>query len=353
MILETTTARKKTYNHFIGIDVSKNTLDYAVRKGDKLLFHEQGKNEPEKILDFITRLKGLEGFVLTKCLFCFEHTGFYTNHLLNFLKKIKANVAMVPGLQVKNSLGMMRGKDDKADAKRLAVYAQKNSAELKLWMAKRPVVLELMNLVALRRRLLNVSVVLSTPLKEQTRFVKNSLQKQSVQLCRRTNAAIKDDLTAIDLVIDSLINADENLKKLNQLITSVPSVGPVTAIHVIISTNEFKDINNPKKFACYAGVAPFKVGSGLIEGKARISHLANKNIKALLHVCALNAIRCDQDLKAYFERKTKSEGKPKRVVINAIRCKLILRIFACVNQNRTYAKERKSQYEITAGEPAN
>jgi poly(3-hydroxyalkanoate) synthetase len=65
--------------------------------------------------------------------------------------------------------------------------------------------------------------------------------------------------------------------------------------------------------------------------------MANKNIKTLLHMAALVAIQMKGEMREYYNRKV-SEGKNKMSVLNAIRNNLILRIFACVNQNREYEK---------------
>lgn len=105
---------------------------------------------------------------------------------------------------------------------------------------------------------------------------------------------------------------------------------------MIIATNEFKDISDPKKFACYAGVAPFEHTSGTsIRGKSRVSHKANKPMKTLLHMSALVAVNYNDDLKQYYQRKLQ-ENKNKMSVLNAIRNKLIHRVFACVRENRLY-----------------
>lgn len=119
------------------------------------------------------------------------------------------------------------------------------------------------------------------------------------------------------------------------IITSVQAIGTQTAAQLIIPTNEFKDIRDSKKFACYSGFAPFPKESGLFKGKNRVSPMANKKMKMLLHMAALVAIVHNSDLKTYYERKV-AEGKIKMSVINAVRNKLIHRIFTCVNQNRKY-----------------
>ncbi len=166
-----------------------------------------------------------------------------------------------------------------------------------------------------------------------------SLQKQANQLCKKAIDSIKESLKQTEKVIDQIIASDEELNRLFSLITSVTGIGPVTAVQILISTNEFKDISNPKKFACYSGVAPFVRESGIFRGKGRVSHLANKTMKTLLHMSALSAITSNGELKNYYERKVSEEKKNKMLVINAVRNKLILRIFSCVAQNRKYQKD--------------
>jgi len=343
---DTLTTKPKRYNYFIGIDISRNELDYAVVQDKKLLFHREAKNEPRDIDSFLLELKSLPKFAVSKAVFCMEHTGIYCNHLLNSLKKIKANVVVENALQIKNSHGLIRGKYDKIDSIRIAQYAEKNRDDLRLWIPRRPILIQLATLFSLRNRVLSLQGALKTPLQEQSVFLKKGMQKESAQLCKKSIDAIKSDLTGIDSRIDEIINADEKLDRLMTIITSVPHVGRITAIEIITSTNEFRDINSPKKFACYAGVAPFIKESGLFKGRAQVSKIANKKMKSLLHLCAMGALRYDADLKAYYVRKTQVEGKAKMAVINAIRNKIILRVFACVNQDRLFQKTYTSPNEL-------
>ena len=207
---------------------------------------------------------------------------------------------------------------------------------MSFYKAKRTVIIQLASLFSLRERLSTVRSTLNMPLKEQTAFVKESISLKSKSACEKSLTAIQTDLLGIEQEIDLLIANDERLSYLFKIITSVKCIGRITAIQVILSTNEFLDISNPKKFAYYSGVAPFAKESGIKSGKAKVSHIANKKVKALLHICALSAIQTDKELKSYFQRKTKVDGKPALLVVNAIRNKLILRIFACVNQNRMF-----------------
>lgn len=331
--------RKKNYSWFVGIDVSKNTLDYAVMRHHQLVFHERRQNQPEDIVAFVGKLKELPKFTISRTIFCWEASGLYGNHLLKCLEKLKANIVVENPLIIKNFLGMTRGKTDKDDAERIAAYAQKNHNDLIFFTARRPVITELASVFALRNRLLGLSLALTTPLNEQKLYIKKNLQNQSLQLCKKSNKSIREDLGAIDTFIDKLVRTDAKLKLLMERITSVPGVGRITALQMIISTNEFIDIRDPRKFACYAGVAPFKTESGLMMKRSRVSHFANKKMKSLLHMCALTAVSTDEELKNYYQRKITAENKPKLAAINAVRNKLILRVFACVKQERCFVRE--------------
>jgi len=349
-MLAKATASGKKYTYFIGIDISRNELDFAVFKNKEFLFHQETRNRSAAINLFIKELRALPGFKLSKALFCMEQTGMYGNYLLQSLYKAKADIVVENPVRIKNSMGLVRNKDDRIDAIRIGQYTIKYLDDLKLWEPRRPVLVQLANLFSTRTRLLAMSTALKLPLKEQSDFYRPDLQRETVKACKKSIAALQEDFEALEEAIKELINSDARLKRLNQLVTSVHSIGPVTAIQMILCTNEFRDITDPRKFACYAGVAPFKKESGRINGRAKISHAANKRIKSLLHICSMSTLRSDNEFKKYFERKTKIEGKPGMAVINAIRNKLILRIFACVNQDRMYIRDYKRSNEIIADE---
>ena len=329
----------KKFTYFIGIDVSKDKLDFAAMRGNIFLFHRVTSNTKEDIIQLVYDLKSINGFTISKSVFCMEQTGIYCNPALNSLKKLKANIVLDNAVQIRNSLGIVRNKYDKIDAIRIAQYAYKSREELRLWEPKRLIIQQLAGLLTLRHRLVTMETTLKTRIDEDGIFVRKSIAKSREELCKRTVRSLKADLAALQERIDQLISSDARIKRLVEIVTSVPGVGKVTAAHIIVSTNEFTDIHDPKKFACYAGVAPFVDDSGKIVRKARISSLANKKMKALLHLCALSVLSAVPDIQAYYSRKTKLEGKPKMAVINAIRYKLILRVFACVNQDRYYQKD--------------
>ena len=325
--------------YFIGVDVSKNDLDFAVMQNKVFLFHKRISNSPTSIASLLKELVQLPGFSFKQAVFCMEHTGIYSNHLLGVLFKKHCSVCLEAALHIRNSLGNIRGKSDKTDAIRIAEYAYKNREQLRLWQPKREVIIRLAQLSATRSRLIEAQKVLTIPIKESREFIPQGLVKENTAVCQSTLKALKTDLIKVDKAIQEIIASDPELSRLFVLITSVDGIGKATATQIIITTNEFKAINNPTKFACYAGVVPFSKESGLFKGRPRVSHLANKKMKTLLHLAALSAIRYNDDMGAYYGRKVTQENKNKMSTLNAVRNKLIHRIFACVNNNRPYEKK--------------
>jgi transposase len=286
-------------------------------------------------------MKCIPGLNVSNVLFCMEHTGIYNNHLLKYLIDKQCHIWLERGAQIKYSLGLQRGKNDKIDAERIAIYAYKNRESVRLWTPPREVIVQLRSLTSLRNRLLKCLYLLKVPLKEIKLFSLKKDQARLSALCKSSIAALDKDLERVNKQILEIIMQDPELNRLFNIITSVDGVGVVTAAEIIITTNEFKNITEAKKFACYSGVAPFEHSSGSsVRGKTRVSHMANKTIKQLLHLCAMTVIQKPGEIQDYYLRKVK-EGKNKMLIINAIRNKLILRIFSCVKNDRLYQKNFK------------
>jgi transposase len=271
------------FDFFIGIDVSKNELDFSVQQGKMFLFHQEIVNEPEAIGIFLKSLFELSGFCYSRAVFCMEHTGIYSNHLLSCLYQKKANICLESATQIKKAMGNLRGKNDKVDSQRITAYAYKNRDELRLWAPRREEVQQLAHLSSTRSRLIKAKKMLKTPLKEYGTFVKSKTSKQNTAVCYPALKGIRDSLDEVEKAIVAIVNNDPELKRLFGLITSVVGVGKVTAIQMLVTTNEFKNIDNARSYACYAGLVPYVKESGIFKGKGRISHIANKKIKTLFH----------------------------------------------------------------------
>ncbi|MGB3116815.1 MAG: transposase, partial [Ferruginibacter sp.] len=113
----------------------------------------------------------------------------------------------------------------------------------------------------------------------------------------------------------------------------------VNLVLFIIDNFKIKDyslISNCRRLGTLT--VPFEYQSGIsIKGKHRVHKMANKNLKSLLHLCAISAIKYVQEIKDYFNRKVE-EGKHKMSIINAIRNKLVLRAFAVVRNDKPFVE---------------
>lgn len=323
--------------YFLGIDVSKKKFDAALTIDGKHFHEAQVENIAKSIELFFRGLKK-QLSSLSKLIVCLEHTGIYCLPLLDYLVKNEIKVCVEPALQIKQSQGMTRGKTDQADSKRIALYAFKNRENLTFWKPQRHCIQKLKALLATRERLVKIKVQLEVPITECEDFIEPSIRKEMIRHCQKTLNSLQTDIEKIEQAIQQLVKDDSSLNEQYTLATSVPGIGKITALNIIISTGEFTRIKEAKKFACYAGVAPFEHSSGSsVRGKTRISKMANMTLKKLLHLAAMSAIRSCQELNSFYERKV-AQGKNKMSVLNAVRNKLITRIFACIKNKRMYQK---------------
>ena len=324
--------------YFIGVDISKTTLDWAVFDGKTILFQSQSENTEADIKATLKLIKALPSFKVSQSVCCAEHTGIYNAHLLAFLHKLSFPLWLESSLQIKKAGGLQRGKTDAIDAQRIAEYAFRFRDQMQLWQPPRPVMQKLAALSTLRQRLLGVRQQLQQPLTEQSSFVDSVLQKQLIKNCQASLKAINTDLKTTDKQIDELIQSDTRLNELFGWITSVPGVGSATATEVLVATDEFKAINDAKKLACHAGVAPFEYRSGSsVRGKTRVSQHARLRLKSVFHLGAMSAIQMKGELRDYYRRKV-GEGKNKMSVLNAVRNKLIHRVCSVVHRQQKYDK---------------
>lgn len=334
---KTVKSKVMEFQFFIGIDVAKNWLDFSIVEQGKQLFYHRVDNSKPGITELMQKIKEHK-IDLISSVFCMEHTGIYKNHLLDFLIKKNASIWLETPMRIKQSMGMQRGKNDKIDSQRIALYAFKNRDAVRLWQPPRHEIKKLQYLITVRARLVTIKYQLKTPIKEAKGFVDPTLVNLEAKICKSSIESVEKDLSNIDKLIKKHIKEDPELNRLYNLITSVGGVGEVVAANVLVTTNEFKDFTDPKKYACYAGVAPFEYSSGKsIRGKSRVSPMANKSIKTLIHMAALSVVQIDGELRNYYLRKVE-EGKNKMAVLNAVRNKLIWRIFAVVRENRKYEK---------------
>lgn len=196
-----------------------------------------------------------------------EHTGWYTLELCCFLQEKKLPFSLFSPLHLKRSLGLARGKNDRVDARRLAYYGFIHRHELKPMQFPSSCLLKLKNLFAFRERLIKSQASLKQTigdLRDTSHLIDNSfIIKQSEKQLKVNEKQVKET----EEQIETTIQEDEQVQKHFKLICSIPGIGLVTAIALILCTNNFTAFDDSRKFASYCGVAPFESG---LEGIFRV-----------------------------------------------------------------------------------
>ena len=325
------------FSFFVGIDVSKLSLDVSFYHSEEKTHESHSfSNEKEGFSKLLTWLKRKDSPSLKKTLVCMEHTGIYSLPLCVFLQDKKLPYSLQPALQIKRSMGIRRGKNDKVDAQMIAKYAYLYREELPLTKLPSKAILKLKSLLSYRERLVKCKVSIQTAHKELNAFGGSAVDKfvkiNSLQQIEQFNKHIYQ----LDKKILQVIEQDQQVYRAYQLASSVKGVGLQIAAHLIVSTHCFTRFDNWRKYSCYCGLAPFEYSSGIsIRGKTKVSHLGNKKIKALIGNGIASAIQHDPELSNYYHRKIQ-EGKHKLSVQNAIKNKLISRVFATVNRGTPF-----------------
>ena len=331
----------KNYLVHVGIDISKLKLDVVVLK----------KETPNTSDHFIVEnnLKGIKTILknlikqktdLSTVLFCCENTGVYTFPLSSYLSENELDYWIVPAIEIKRSKGISRGKNDKADAKDIALYSLRNIDKLKLSTLPETAIQQLKLLYTEREKVMK-SFKLFEASKENIDFAPKQVYKSIAAINNKTVKFLKTTLRAIEKEMLEIITNQTILKSQFELIKSVPGIGDKTAIYMLIATRGFTAFDNARKFSCYSGTAPFEHSSGTsIKGRTKVNHMADKKMKSILQMCALVAVKHDPQLKEYYNKK-KAEGKNAMLVLNNVKCKIISRVFAVINRQTPYINTYK------------
>lgn len=313
----------------IGIDISAKTLDICVMT-ETALESFAIENNSKKIASFLKKHRQ-ESTIIGM-----ENTGRYNHFLYAALAPTAFEVYVINPLHLKKSMGLARGKNDRVDAERICRFLQKHHEELPTWKPDSKTVDKIKLLLTERELRVKIkSQLLSNS--QSYGYVKHTgLDKKVTRFNESLIADIEAQIKKIETLIEEAIKEDEQLLQKYQWIQSVPGVGKVLAWMMIVKTQGFTLLTDARKMACYAGVAPFDYQSGAsVKRKPKVSVFADKRLKKILHLAAMSAIRLKNDLQEYYQRKV-ADGKNKMSVLNAVRNKIIHRIFATIKNKACY-----------------
>jgi transposase len=289
----------------VGIDVSKDRLDVAVRPGGDTFVVERNGSGLEQL---VARLGQMAPSIVA-----LEATGGFETVAAAALAGAGLPVVVVNPAQIRafaRALGQ-RAKTDPIDAAVIAHFAEATKPQI------RPLLDEaarlLADLVARRRQIIDM---IGAERQREKRIALPRLKKSIARVVKM----LEKELTEIDDDIDDAVRGSPAWREKEDLLASVPGVGPVIARTLIAELPELGQLGR-KQIAALAGLAPFTRQSGQWRGRSFIGG-GRKAVRTVLFMGAMVAKRHNPILKAFFDRLV-AAGKPKMVALIAVARKLL------------------------------
>jgi transposase len=299
---------------FVGIDVSKGTLDLCIEPAAESL---RVAHDETGIAQVVERLKEL-----APSLIVMEATGGLEVQLASALAGQGLPVTVINPRQARDfakATGQL-AKTDAVDAAVLAAFARA------VRPAVRPIkdadVRELNDLVTRRRQLIDMRVQETLRLGTASKVQKKSLTAHIAWLDKRI-VDLDDDLTR-------RLRSSDIWRAKDDLLRGIPGIGAVTTLTMLAKCPELGTLNR-REIAKLTGVAPLADDSGKHRGK-RFIWGGRADVRAVLYMATVSAIRCNPVIKAFAERLTQA-GKPAKVVIVACMRKLLTIMNTMIKNN--------------------
>jgi transposase len=303
---------------FVGIDVSKDRLDVAVRPSGETFVVERNARGLEVL---VTRLRELSPHIIA-----LEATGGFETVAAAALAGAGLPVVIVNPAQIRafaRAIGR-HAKTDPIDADVIAHFAEATKPQVRPLPDEATRVLA--DLVTRRRQIVEM---IGAERQREKRITVPRLKKSIVRLLR----ALEKELASLDEDIDDAVRGSPAWREKEDLLASVPGIGPIIARTLIAELPELGQLGR-KEIAALAGLAPFTRQSGQWRGKSFIAG-GRTAVRAALFMGALVAKQHNPVLKAFFERLV-AAGKPKMVALIAVARKLLTILNAIIRDNRPW-----------------
>ncbi|RYY42622.1 MAG: IS110 family transposase, partial [Chitinophagaceae bacterium] len=309
----------ETKNLCCGIDVSLNTLDVCYQNNLGALFHLQVGNNNKGFAKILEHTGAHYHFVM-------EATGVYYIRLAFFLHQQGCSLSVVNALSIKRFIQMHgeRNKSDKKDAGWICRFAIEQNPPF--WEMPDQAYFE-------SKQLYNTIREYS----EQIKRFNNQLHslrllpvisKDTIKSLEKVKRQLQKEMENLEEKLHALLQAwqPEQLKN----VSSIKGLGKRASAILIIFTQGFKNTRNHRQLISFAGLSPTEYSSGTsIQGKSKICKRGGKQIRDVLYMCAMNAIKTNQACKALYER-LRAKGKTGKQGLIAVCNKLLKQAFAVV-----------------------
>lgn len=320
---------------YLGIDVSKKTLDACLIRNDQKNIKAKFNNTPQghKKLE-----NWLKGYAYSSLHACVEATGIYDLALCEFLYNKGYKISRMNPLIIKRfgQTVMTRSKTDSNDSAIIAQYCSLHKP--KQWKPDSEHIKKLKDLV----QCLNCLIEDQTRIK--CRFEKYThTSLPSKKIWQDQLKSIKTKRTEVEKKIKKLIDSDSDMKENQTLLESIPGLGKRSSQLLLSQINNIDDYQNARQLAAHIGVTPCHRQSGTsLQGRSSISKMGSSQLRKALYFPAMTAMRHNPILKQFADRLI-ATGKPMKLVIIATMRKLIHIIYG-VLKRKTFFDEKFQIY---------
>jgi transposase len=302
----------------VGIDVSKDRLDVVVRPGGEVFVVERNASGVDRLIE---RMRTLSPDIVA-----LEATGGFETVVAAALAAAAVPVVVVNPAQIRafaKAIGQ-RAKTDPIDAGVIAHFAEATRPEPRKLADEATRLLA--DLVARRRQIIEM---IGAESQREKRISVPRLRKS----IRRVIGMLEKELAELDGDIDTSVRGSPAWREKENLLASVPGVGPVISRTLIADLPELGTLSR-KQIAALAGLAPFTRQSGQWKGRSFIGG-GRTSVRTALFMGALTAMRHNPVLKDFFDRLI-AAGKPKMAAIIAVARKLLTILNAIVRDKRPW-----------------
>lgn len=329
------------YRYFVGIDVSKQTLDVCLMVPSKSVTPQlEVTNDKEGFSEFIQWLTSHKAQP-EETVVCLENTGLYDDQLLETLTLAGYPCAVEKTTVLEAVSPEHHRKEDDFDAELLAEYAYRFTDKLRLWSAPKPVIEEIRLLYRERRRLLIQRAAVLQLQGEAPRRTADT--RFAEELWQQQIDFFDEQIKQLEEKLEELVRSDDDIFRRYELIKSMPGFGPVASL-LWIMLFYGKQRLCARKVASRFGFAPHPWRSGTSQrGRARSSGHGKPEVRKVLTLCARSAGTHHRKFNQYKEKKL-AEGKPSQLVTNNLINKLIRIACTLWNQETFYDPNHVSRF---------
>jgi transposase len=322
---------EKEKQNYAGVDIGLEWIDAA--------WYEQEKLHHTKLPNTVAGFKQLVKQCGAETHYVMESTGPYYAALALHLSQQGIKVSVVNALVIKRFIQMQleKNKSDKKDAAWICKYGVSQQPEV--WQAPQEHII--------RAKQMQTTIMQLT--KQRTAIINSSkslepmpiVSKESMRCYQRMLKQLEKEIGLLEQALEALLKEHEEKKMM--ALQSIPGIGKRTVAMMLIATDGFRKVDNYRQLSSWAGLSPKEYSSGkTIRGKVHISKMGGKELRNVLYMCSMTAIRSNAACKELYDR-LKAKGKNGKLALAAVSNKLIKQCVAIAKSELPYDEKYLSK----------